>query len=99
MLGWLTLMDLFLGPTRVPSTSERSSTSAWGGDIGEENGGKIVEILGDVISSHSSGSIALRNLISSLASFHMLLSSAASSSCVAYCLLTLLGSRDWRTIR
>ena len=99
MLGWLTLMDLFLGPTRVPSTRERSSTSAWGGDIGEENGGKIVEILGDVISSHSSGSIALRNLISSLANFHMLLSSAASSSWVACWRLTLLGSRDCRTIK
>ena len=73
-------MDLFLGPTRVPSTRERSSTSAWGGDIGEEKGGNMVEILGEVISSHSSGSIAFRNLISSLASFHMLLSSAASRS-------------------
>ena len=99
LLGWLMLMDLVLGPTSVPSTRDRSSTSACGVDRGEEKGGSIVEILGEAISSHSSGSIALRNLISSFASFHMLLSKAASRSWVAYWRLTLLGSRDWRTIK
>ena len=34
-------MDRFLGPTRVPSTRDMSSASAWGGDSGEEKGGRI----------------------------------------------------------
>ena len=38
---WLIDIDLVLGPTRVPNTRERSSTSACGGEIGEEKGGRI----------------------------------------------------------
>ena len=58
----VTEMDLVLGPTSVPSTMLRSSSSACGGDSGDEKGGKIWDIRGLVTSSHSSGSIAFKNL-------------------------------------
>ena len=93
-------VDLVLGPTKVPNTRERSSSPvAWGGERGDGNDGLRLEGRGEVGSSQSSGSMALRNLTNSFAKAQLQLSRAASKSWVACCRATDVGSKDCRMMR